>query len=322
MRVLVTGSSGFVGRALCLWLSERGHEVVGHVRRPGSAPASCIAEIACDIGDTPVLEQAMSNHAITGVVHLAGIAHVLDESGDSLVSEYFRVNRDATLRLARSAARVGCARFVFVSSVKVHGEPPQGRPLVEDDDLAASDAYGRSKAEAEASLFALGEKTGLSVCVLRPPLVYGPGVKANFLRLLRLVSQRGPLPLSLVKNQRSMLFVGNFCDAITSVLENDAAGGKAFLVADKDALATSELVRMMGQCLRTRAVLFPVPVVFMRFVASLLGRERDVNRLVSSLWVDSERIKKELGWMPPFTVRQGVERTVDWFVENKTKLDG
>ena len=273
-RALVTGATGFVGRALCAHARERGWEVrAGDQRQP---------------------DWEGTLQGIDVVVHLAAAVH--SRGTEAL---YQAVNVDATERLARAAKSAGVRRFVFVSSIKVNGEatPPE-RPFRAGDPPAPQDGYGRSKWQAEQKLTALG---GMEVVVVRPPLVYGPGVKANFLRLLQLVDTGLPLPFASIRNRRSLVYVGNLASLLRHCAEHPRAGGKTFLAADGDDMSTPELVRRMASALGRSARLVPFP-------PSLLP-----SKLSGSLTVDASEARGILGWQPPHPVAEGLERTVAWY---------
>lgn len=243
------------------------------------------------------------------VVHLAARVHVMhDTAADPLVL-YRATNTDATLNLARQAVLAGVKRFVFVSSIKVNGE---GRDTAyqETDTPMPEDAYALSKWEAEQGLWRVARETGLEVVILRPPLVYGPGVKANFRRLLDTVTRGWPLPLGAIRNRRSLLYLGNFVDAIRICIEHPAAAGQTFLVDDGQPVSTPELVRAVAHAMGRPARLLPVPIGLLEFGGALLGRRAAVARLTGSLWLDSSLIRTRLGWTPPYSMAAGLEATV------------
>lgn len=221
---------------------------------------------------------------------------------------YRATNTDATLNLARQAAHAGVRRFVFISTIKVNGEG-RNEPYREADEAAPEDAYAISKWEAEQGLWRIARETGLEVVVLRPPLVYGPGVKANFRALLRLVARGWPLPLGAIDNRRSLLYLGNFVDAIARCLEHPDAAGQTFLIDDGAALSTPELVRSIAAAMHRPARLLAVPPGLLSFGGALLGRRAAVARLTGSLWLDAALIRTRLGWCPPYTLAQGLAAT-------------
>ncbi len=222
---------------------------------------------------------------------------------------YRATNTEATLNLARQAAQAGVKRFVFISSIKVNGEG-RDAPYRETDAAAPEDAYAISKWEAEQGLRQIARETGLEVVILRPPLVYGPGVKANFQRLLQMVRRGWPLPLGAIHNRRSLLYLGNFVDAIRLCVEHPAAAGQTFLLDDGEPVSTPELIRAVARAMGRPARLLAVPVGVLEFAGALLGKRAAVARLTGSLWVDSSAIRSRLGWTPPFSMEAGLAATV------------
>jgi len=313
-RFAVTGAHGFVGRALCAALVSRGFPVTGIVRRPEPLAPGVVPWVF-DGRDFAGIADAwrVSGPACDCVIHLAARVHMMQESAADPLAEYRAANVDGVLRVAEAAVQAGVKRFVFVSSVKALGDADRGVPWREDDAPLALDAYGTSKREAEQALLDFGRNRALEVVIVRPPLVYGPGVRANFLRLLGVVGKRLPLPLGAVTARRSLVSVQNLVDALIVCARHDAAPGKIFHVTDGVDLSTAELVRTMGRMLHRPARLIPVPPVLLKLAGRLTGRSAEVNRLISSLQIDSSRIRTELGWQPPLTVEQGLQETVLWY---------
>jgi nucleoside-diphosphate-sugar epimerase len=306
--ILVTGANGFVGRMLCEALAGAGRTVRKAVR----APLAGFSDLAVgEIG--PATDWRAALEGAGAVVHLAARTHVLRETAPDSLAEYRRINVAGTDRLARAAAAAGVRRLVFLSSVKVNGERTDARPFTEDDAPRPEDAYGVSKWEAEQVLARAAAETGLKVVVLRPPLVYGPGVKGNFLRLVHLVARGVPLPLGAVANRRSLVYAGNLVDAIVKALDAPQAAGRTYLVSDGEDLSTPELVRSLAQSLGVKARLMPVPPAALGLAATLAGKRAEFARLTGSLQVDSSRIRRELAWRPPFTLAQGLELTARWY---------
>lgn len=248
---------------------------------------------------------------VNTVFHLAARVHKMRDAAPDPFAAFCAVNTRWTERLARLAAEAGVERFVFLSTVKVHGSPSSG-PFHEWDPPAPDDAYARSKWEAEQALAAISAETGLRVTVLRPPLVYGPGVRANFLSLMRAVRRGIPLPLGAVENRRSMVFVRNLADALARAAEPDAPSG-TWLVSDGEDLSTPELVRRLAGHLGRPARLVPVPAALIRASARLLGKSEAADRVLGSLQVDSSALRTALRWRPPYTVDAGLEETARWF---------
>jgi len=303
-RVLVTGAAGFVGRALCSQLSATGHTVNSAVRHGPGLPN----EVATgDIGSST--DWCMALPGCDAVVHLAARVHMMRDDAHDPLALYRETNTEATLNLARQAADAGVKRFVFISSIKVNGE---GRDAAyrETDTPAPADPYAISKWEAEQGLHRIAQETGLEVVILRPPLVYGPGVKANFLWLMRTVARGWPLPLGAIRNRRSLLYLGNFVDAIQLCVEHPAAAGQTFLLDDGGAVSTPDLIRALARALGRPARLLAVPAGVLEFSGALLGKRAAVARLTGSLYVDSSAIRSRLGWTPPFSMESGLAATV------------
>jgi nucleoside-diphosphate-sugar epimerase len=245
------------------------------------------------------------------VVHLAARVHVMREAAADPLAEYRRVNVAATLELARAALRHGVRRFVFMSTVKVNGERTDVAPFTERDTPAPRDPYALSKWEAEQGLAALAQGGALELVVLRPPLVYGPGVKGNFLRLMRLVRAGVPLPLASVANARSMIYVGNLASAVAQALSPRARG--TFVVSDGADLSTPQLVRMLAAAMRCPARLVPFPPPLLKAAGRILGKSDEVERMLESLRLDCSGFKQQFQWVVPFTIEQGLKETADWF---------
>jgi nucleoside-diphosphate-sugar epimerase len=311
MRVLVTGASGFVGRSLCNRLYMKQHTVIAAVRCPGSFPSE---RVIPDLTD----ERAWRQHlpGIQTVVHLAARVHVMKEREDEASVLYRTVNTTGTMTLARAAARCGVRRLVFVSTIKVNGES-SARPFRPSDLPFPSDPYARSKWEAEQALHDIARETGLEVVVLRPPLIYGPGVGANFRRLMHAIDRGWPLPLGGVHNLRSLLYVDNLCDAIASVLEAPAAVGKTYLPADGEDISTPELIVRLADAMGKPPKLISVRPGLLHLLGRLTGRAKQVDRLLGSLRSDSRSMSRDLNWTPPWSMEEGLKQTADWY--NATK---
>lgn len=318
MRVLITGAGGFVGQHLCPLLLDAGHDVVAALRRPG-APELPDAVGCVNLGEFgPGTSWRGALHGVDAVVHMAVRTHVMEETDDDPEAAYRRINVEATRRLADEAAVLGINRIVFLSSIKVNGEATHGRAFTTDDPPAPEDAYGRTKRDGEIELQRATEGTDTEIVTLRTPLVYGPGVKGNFLKLMAAIAAGRLLPLGLITgNRRSLVFVGNLCAAILTALEHPAAAGKTFLVSDGEDISTSSLTRRIDQALGKPARLLPVPPALLQFAGGLIGRAASVARLTGSLQVDSSALSHDLNWSPPYGVDQGLELTADWFKSRK-----
>jgi nucleoside-diphosphate-sugar epimerase len=264
-----------------------------------------------DIGPTTDWRAALQG--VQCVVHLAARTHVLHESAADPLAEYRRANVEATERLARQAAAAGVRRLVFMSSIKVNGEATHGRPYTETDPPRPEDAYGTSKWETERALARVATESGLEVVVLRPPLVYGPGVKGNFLRLMRLVASGTPLPFASIANRRSLVYVGNLADAVVAAADVPGAAGRTYLVADGEGVSTPDLVRAIATALGARARLLPCPPALLELGAALAGRRAEIARLTGSLQVDASAAARELGWRPRVDLERGLAATARWY---------
>jgi nucleoside-diphosphate-sugar epimerase len=309
-RTLVTGASGFIGRALCRELRATSRPCIAVLRKP-SPESLCEQVIIGDIG--PDTDWLPALQGVDCVVHLAARTHVLNERSADPLAIYRQINVEATRRLAQQAAAAGVRRFVFLSSIKVNGESTGKHPFSANDAPQPLDAYGISKREAEDVLRQTGAETGMEIVILRPPLVYGPGVKGNFLRLLQAVAQGMPLPLGSIKNQRSLIYVGNLVDAIITCMDSPTAAVKTFLVSDGEDVSTPALIRKLGAALETKPRLLPCPPALLLFGAALLGKRAAAIRLTGSLSVDSSALRQELGWKPRFSLDQGLNATGRWY---------
>ena len=305
MKVLVTGANGLVGNATCATLKNRGFNVLGGLRSLSVGGPKVDTVIISSVDEHTNWTSSLLG--IGAVVHLAARVHVMhDRSSDPLV-EFRRVNVQGTLNLARQSAAAGVRRFVFISSVKVNGESTQaGCAFTEADLPNPQDAYGHSKHEAEQGLRQIATDTGMEVVIIRPPLVYGPGVKANFAALMRAVQRGWPLPLGAVHNQRSLVALDNLVDFIVTCLAHSEAANQTFLISDGHDLSTPELVRDMAQAAGVSARLLLVPMWALRAGAAMLGKRHAMQRLCGNLQVDISKARTLLGWVPPISVAQGL----------------
>ncbi|WP_411976609.1 UDP-glucose 4-epimerase family protein [Sulfitobacter faviae] len=307
--VAVTGASGFIGSALCQYLSERGFDVRAIVRHadPGS---HAIAN--GDIG--PDTDWSSALDGVDCVVHCAGRAHILNDTTENPLQEFRRVNRDGTIQLARHAVSAGVRRFVFLSSVGVVGAPSRNGEIYDIETIPQPDwDYAVSKWEAEQALNGLADETGLQVTNVRPPMVYGPGVPANFRRLLKLVDLGVPLPFGAIDNRRSMVALANLLSFLEECIVNPEAAGKTFFVSDNHDLSTPELTRLIATALGRRPLLVPVPTFVLWFLGKLIGRTQDIERLTGNLQIDTTYSCSTLGWKPPLSVENAIFQTVKWY---------
>jgi nucleoside-diphosphate-sugar epimerase len=311
--VLVTGATGFVGNFLCERLLAEGFRVRG-ILLTSENPASLIGGVE-PVTVEPLGADTQWVHALEGIgtiIHLAARVHIMDDPSSDPLTEFRKVNVEGTAKLAQEAAKAGVRRLVFISSIKVNGEE-NVTPYKPDSTPNPSDPYGISKWEAEQALRKIEAETGLEVVVIRPTLVYGPGVKANFLNMMKIITRGIPLPLVSITNSRSLIYVGNLVDALVTCAVHPEAAGRTYLVSDGEDVSTPELIRRTAKELGVAARLFPVPVSLMRMAGKLTGKIGTVNRLTGSLTVDSAKIRLELGWVPPFTMDEGLRLTAEWF---------
>jgi nucleoside-diphosphate-sugar epimerase len=315
--VLVTGATGFIGRFLCNRLLTEDFCVRGTIlasENPADLVAGVQPVIIKPLGGQSSWDESLAG--IDTVIHLAARVHIMNDPSDNPLDEFRKVNVDGTTQLARAAAIAGVKRMVFISSIKVSGEDSD-LPYALDSTPMPSDAYGTSKWEAEQALRRIEAETDLEVVVVRPTLVYGPGVKANFLTMMKTIKKGIPLPLASINNRRSLIYVGNLVDALTACAISQMAAGKTYLVSDGDDVSTPELIRRTATALGVPARLFPVPVSLMRLAGKLIGKSGAVNRLTGSLTIDSSDIRQDLGWVNPFTMDEGLRVTAEWFNNNK-----
>lgn len=313
-KILVTGATGFIGKPLCAKLLADGFQVRAAVwlEEPDAGlPTGIEISLIDSIGPDTDWAQALAG--IDTIIHLAARVHVMAEKDTDPLSAYRRVNVAGTERLARLAAASGVKRMVFMSSVKVHGEESLTR-YTEQDTPAPLDPYGVSKFEAEESLKRIATETGLEVVFIRPPLVYGPGVKANYFKLMDIVARGLPLPFGSVNNARSMIYVGNLIDAVALCAKHPQAAGKTYLVSDGEDVSTPDLIRRIAAALNSPERMFPFPSSLMRFAGRIMGKTAAIDRLLGSLVVDDGKIRKDLGWKPPFTMAEGLAETGKWYI--------
>jgi UDP-glucose 4-epimerase len=313
MKILVTGATGFIGNKLCQALSMGGDAVVAVSRR----------QVAIDTNIT-VINKVLSKDTdwqddlkdVDVVIHLAGRAHVMNDVSENPYQAYADINIDATKQLAEQAALFGVKRFIYLSSIKVNGERTKDVAFSETDSPQPEDDYGITKCEAEKVLNNIAIQTGMDVVIIRPPLVYGAGVKANFKSLIKLAQLNIPLPFGAIDNKRSLVFIENLIDFILLCTHHPNAASQTFLISDDDDVSTTRLIQYIKESSGKRPLLIPVPQSWLRFVFQLIGKSFLLDRLLGNLQVDITKAKTLLNWKPPFTLEQGINKTIEAYLED------
>lgn len=304
-KILLTGARGFVGAALLKQLRTNGNCAVGTSRAHGMATPGYgnARDLVVDRYEDLQLD------GISCVIHLAARVHVMTDDPATAWGEYFQANVLTTVALARNAAKAGVRRFIFISSVKVNGESTQpGHSFSENDTPAPVDDYGKSKAEAEQKLRDISRESGMEVVIIRPPLVYGPGVKANFAAMVHCLQRGIPLPLGAVNNRRSLVALDNLVDLIITCVYHPKAAGKTWMVSDGEDISTAELLRRMSFALKRPSRLISIPPTILEWVARSIGKQDVAQRLLASLQVDITSTRNLLSWTPPLTLDQGLQQ--------------
>ncbi len=311
MKVLVTGGSGFIGRALIAHLNEAGHEIVTTSRDPDVILPGATLRQTGELGPQTDWREALRD--IEAVVHLAARVHVMKEHAADPLGENRRINTEGTRKLAMDAAEAGVRHIIFLSTIKVNGEATQAEPFRANNTPAPEAPYAVAKLEAEQALLDVAGKTGMRVNIIRPPLVYGPGVRGNFLSLLNLCNKGWPLPVGGIDNRRSLIYVGNLVDLIGHFLESSKALSYIYLCRDGEDVSTPQLFRATSKSMGKTPLILPTPAFLLSLAGKLFGKSAAISRLIESLAVDDGPTRDDLGWTPPFSMLQGLQKTADWF---------
>lgn len=314
MKILVTGANGFVGRALCALLTNQGFNVIAAMRKQKSI-TGCKTIVVGEIHANTDWNDPLKE--VDVVVHLAARVHVMNENTQDPLAAFRKVNVAGTLHLANEAAKAGVKRLIFLSSVKVNGESTlAGSPFAFKSVANPQDAYSISKYEAEEGLKSIAKKTGLEVVVIRPPLVYGNGVKANFANMLKLIKLGLPLPFGAIYNKRSLIYIENLTSFITACITHPKAANNTYLVSDGEDVSTTQLLKACAFALNKPLWLIPMPQSWLAFVFKLLGKASMADRLLGNLQIDNTHACQTLAWRPPYLLVQGLERTVNLVLAN------
>lgn len=318
-RVLLTGAGGFVGSAVMARMALVGrYSCVAAVRRLQPEASFATADVVAVGNLAADTSWAVALDGVEAVIHTAARVHVMNDTAADPLAAFRSVNVEGTLKLAREAAAAGVRRFIFISSIKVNGEGTAvGIPYTGNDKPAPVDPYGISKREAEEHLCALAAESRMEVVIIRPPLVYGPGVKGNFLSMMNLLSKGFPLPLGSIHNRRSLVALDNLVDLIVTCIDHPEAANQTFLVSDDEDLSTTELVQRMSQALGKQPYLLPVPAWMLETAAKALGKQAIAQRLCGSLQVDIAHTRERLGWTPPVRVDSALGKTALHFLKQQ-----
>lgn len=313
--ILVTGATGFVGSALVNDLSQKSYRIRTVSRSKIENQLTVEQSYLPCIDDSTDWTEILDG--VDVVIHTAARVHLMNDNSDDPLSEFRKINVLATVNLARQAACNNVKRFIFISSIKVNGEQTFDVPFTEAQLANPIDPYGISKYEAEKELIEISETTAMEVVIIRPPLVYGPNVKANFLNLLKLADTKFPLPLKNINNSRSIVFINNLSDFIIKCIDHPNARNQIFLVSDQNDLSTSELIELIRKSLHNNTPAFTFPMSLFRFLCWILRKQSMLDRLTGNLQIDCSKATRLLGWTPPFTTKQSIDITVQFFMSKK-----
>lgn len=305
MTILISGSNGFLGQYLSQFLAEKGNFILAHTRKAQEFLHSNISNINFDLNDN--LDD-FDFSKIEIIIHCAGRAHVMNETAASPLEAYRQTNVQGTLNLAKKAVQSGVKRFIYLSSIKVNGEQTTIQPFKPSDIVNPEDPYGLSKYEAEQELLGLSKETGLEVVIIRPVLIYGPNVKANFKSMVGLASKKLPLPIGCLDNKRSMVSIYNLADLIYTCMSHPKANREVFLASDQDDISVKQLFEKLAYYQNNKLIMLPIPKSLINFLASLIGKKSVASRLCSELVVDSSKNTQLLGWTAPYTVDASLEK--------------
>ncbi|MCK5355278.1 MAG: SDR family oxidoreductase [Methyloprofundus sp.] len=310
-KILVTGATGFIGQAVVMELLKQGFDVNAAVRKTSPTLPEAVQQHS--IGDLSALAENLSVfQGVDVIIHLAARAHIMNETASDPLTEFRKINTTATLNLARQAVEAGVKRFIFISSIKVNGEiTAPGEVFQAEINAPPTDPYALSKYEAEHGLLSLAQSTEMDVVIIRPPLVYGPGVKANFASLIKWLNKGVPLPLGAVNNQRSLIALDNLVSFIIHCIDHPNAGNEIFLLADAEDVSTTELLQKISRALHKKARLLPVPTCWMAFIAKLMGKQAINSRLFASLQIDSSKARDLLDWKPVITMDEQLSKIAE-----------
>jgi len=318
-KILLTGANGFIARELSVKLTDKKFKLVLAVRQRSSFFSKSALQV--EVGDlTSDTDWSEPLDSVSVVIHTAARVHVMNDSALDPLTEFRRVNLEGTVNLAKQAAEAGVKRFIFLSSIKVNGEATKvGTPFTADDVPAPRDAYGISKAETEQALLDLSAATDMEVVIVRPVLVYGPNVKANFLDMMHWLSKGIPLPFGAINNKRSLIALDNLVDLIITCVDHPAAANQIFLASDGEDISTTELLQKISLSLKQKPRLIPVSSKVLCMVAGLIGKRGLARRLIGSLQVDITKTKNVLNWHPPLNLDDALKKTVQSFLQQQKK---